>query len=93
MSHGSFSQYNDFICVTRNCTKHSRVGKMLKGTFHFLVLTSGVPQDCTACTKLSGKPSVTCLVSLGYVPYNNSGVCFLLIFELPSQKPKAKILL
>jgi len=69
-------------------TAHSAQGDV---TFRFPVLSSGAPQGCVAYTKLSRKRSVTCLVSSGYVPHNNSGVhgvFFLLIFELPSQMPK-----
>lgn len=85
MSHGSFSQYRDFICVTRNSTRYSRVGKMLKETFHFPVLTSAVPQHCMARTKLSGIRHM----------FSFTGICALQQFwgllplDISASKPKA----
>lgn len=92
MSHYFFSHYNDFIHATGRCMQCSRVCEILKGTFRFTVVSSGAPEVCLPYTKLSRKHSVTCLVSSGYVPYNNSGVPgvhFMFIFELLSQKSKS----
>lgn len=86
MSHGSLPKYNDFICVTTNCTRYSRVGKMLKGTFHFPELTSGVPQHCITHTKLSGKCHM----------FSFTGICALqqlwglLPVDISASKPKVK---